>query len=189
MPDGLTHLVAGCIGTERWFKGYRMTLFLTGSLLPDIFLRGGRLFFVGQLDRDFKELYLVPLHTPLTCMILCGVMALCFDAQIRKSAFTLLFSGCLAHFLLDLMQKTIQGFGMTLEPLDGYRWLYPISWFDFQIGVFWAEDTPYALIVLCPIGICLWLINRRKAKKTVLKKPFRFIHDVFPDEPGKALKG
>lgn len=170
MPDGLTHIVAGYIGAERWFKGYRMTLFLAGSLLPDIFLRGGRLFFVGQLDRDFQELYLVPLHTPFTCMLLCGVIALCFDAQIRKSAFAFLFSGCLAHFLLDLMQRTIQGFGMTLESLDGYRWLYPMSWFDFQIGLFWAEDAPYALIVLCPIGLGLRLMSYRRTKKNTCEK-------------------
>ena len=136
MPDGLTHIIVSYIGGKRWIKGYKMTLFLSGSLMPDLFLRGGRLFLIGNQDKDFLELFLVPLHTPFVGALLCYAIALLFESKIRKTVFVMLFSGCLTHFILDLMQRTINGFGLSIETLDGYSWLYPFTWFDFQIGIF-----------------------------------------------------
>lgn len=161
MPDGLTHIVAGFIGGWRWFRGYRMTLFLAGSLLPDLFLRGGRIFLVGQLERDFLELYLVPLHTPITCALLCGAVAFVFDPRIRKTAFVTLLSGCFGHFILDFLQRGIEGYGPRLIHVDGYRWLYPFTWYDAQFGLFWAEDSPYALIILVPAILFVWIKQRK----------------------------
>jgi hypothetical protein len=129
-----------------------MSLFLLGSLLPDILLRGGRLFFLGSPHRDFVELYLAPLHTPFATALVCLAIAQFFHSEVRLKSFVLLYSGCLTHFILDLFQRTIVGFGFTAEPLDGYHWLYPFSWFDFQIGLFWAEDAPYALLLLVPLA-------------------------------------
>lgn len=165
MPDGLTHVLAGYIGVQCWLKGGRLTLFLIGSLLPDMLLRGGRLFFVTHHYRDFLELYLTPLHTPITSLFLCLAIAQLFHSKIRKTTFTLLFAGCLAHFMLDLLQCTIFGFGFTVEPIDGYCWFYPISWFDFQFGLFWTENAPYALILLLPMSIFTYFRGKMKVSR------------------------
>jgi hypothetical protein len=99
------------------------------------------------------ELYLTPLHTPIGTIFVCLALVQLFHRAFRMDAFKWLYGGCLGHFALDLLQATINGYGPTLEPLDGYHWLYPLSWFDFQIGVFWTEDTPWSLILLVPLSI------------------------------------
>lgn len=151
MPDGLTHVMAGYIGVHKWITKGRLTLFLVGSLLPDILLRGGRLLFVGHARHDFLELYLTPLHTPFTALFICLALAQFFYSKIRKAAFVFLYAGCLGHFLLDFLQRTIEGVGLHAGTIGGYHWFFPLSWLDFQFGLFWAEDAPYALIVLIPI--------------------------------------
>ncbi len=160
MPDGLTHILASYIGGQHWLKNGRLTVFLIGSLMPDILLRGGRLLFEHSSQKDFLELYLMPLHTPFTCLVVCIALAQLFKPGIRKSACMMLYAGCLTHFILDIFQRTINGVGLTLEPLDSYHWLYPFSWYDFQIGFFWAENTSYALTFLIPLTGWIWLKGR-----------------------------
>lgn len=165
MPDGLTHVVAGYIGGERWLRGGRMALFLLGCLLPDLLLRGGSLFFRGSVQRDFLELYLTPLHTPLTVLVLCGALAQLFKVGERKPAFYALYAGCLLHFALDFFQRTISGAGPTREVYEGYHWLYPLSWWDGQVGLYWPEQTPYALLILLPWAGLAWLKKRSGGKR------------------------
>jgi hypothetical protein len=170
MPDGLTHMLAGYMGVRRWLQGGRLTLFLVGSLLPDILFRGGRLLFVGHAQHDFLELYLTPLHTPFTALFVCLALAQFFYSEIRKAAFVLLYVGCLGHFLLDFLQRTIEGVGLHVGTIGGYHWLFPLSWLDFQFGLFWAEDAPYALIILIPItGWMYYNGLRRKMRENQSK--------------------
>jgi len=164
MPDGLTHILLAYVGARRWMKGGRLTLFLFGCLMPDILLKAGRLLFVGNIKRDFLELYLTPLHIPITSVFLCLALAQLFHSQIRRTAFTSLFGGCLAHFVADLLQRTISGYGFTVERLDGYHWLYPFSWFDFQVGFYWAEEASYALIFLIPLSLWLWITQEHRPR-------------------------
>jgi hypothetical protein len=91
------------------------------------------------------------LHTPITCLFVCLAIAQFFSSNIKKKALFLLYLGCVVHFVMDFLQCTIVGYGFTVERLDGYHWLYPFSWLDFQFGLFWAEDAPYALLILIPI--------------------------------------
>jgi len=162
MPDCLSHLLIAYVSSRSLLRSASMPLFLVGSLLPDVLLRGGRLFFCQNLRRDFLELYLAPLHTPFVIAFVCLAIAQLFHREIRKRSFVLLYSGCLNHFILDLFQRSINGLGFTREPVEGYRWLYPFSWFDFQIGLFWAEDASYSLLVLLPLGIWFWLVPRER---------------------------
>jgi len=165
MPDGLTHVAAAYLGAHNYLTKGRLTLFLAGSLLPDILLRGGRLLFVGRSDHNFLELYLTPLHSPFAALFICFAIAQLFHSQIRKSAFLLLYAGFLSHFILDFLQRTIEGTGLTLRIIGGYHWLFPFSWIDGQFGLMWAEDTPYILIVLLPIVSWLWLRQRKQKKR------------------------
>ena len=163
MPDGLTHVVVGYIGGERWLQGGRLALFLLGCILPDLLLRGGNFLLQGLARQDFLELYLTPLHTPLTVLVLCMGLAQLFGKGERKAAFYTLYAGCLVHFILDFFQRTISGAGFTPVVFEGYQWLYPLSWWDAQFGLYWPEHTPLALGVLIPCAGLLWL-RRQKGR-------------------------
>ena len=165
MPDGLTHLISGYIFGFRWLERGRLALFLLGCLIPDILLRGGRLFFIGSLHRDFFELYLSPLHTPITGIFICLAITQFFQTKLQKGVFLITYSGCLCHFILDLLQCTINGYGFSVEPIDGYHWLFPLSWFDFQLGIFWPESAPYGLFILIPTAIGLSHFRKKTTKK------------------------
>jgi hypothetical protein len=125
-------------------------MFLLGCLLPDIFLRGGKLLLHRSEQLDYLELYLTPLHTPLTVLVLCVGLAQFFRNRERKMAFYALYTGCLFHFILDFFQRTISGVGFTPVLYGGYQWLYPLSWWDAQVGLYWPEHTPLALAALIP---------------------------------------
>lgn len=166
MPDGLTHVLAGYSGLGKWLSTGRMALFLTGSITPDVFLRGGSLLFSIHPESDFLSLYLMPLHTPLVSFLYCIALAQTFKNRLRKTAFLWLYAGCMLHFALDFLQRTIEGTGFTVLKVGAYHWLFPVSWIDFQFGLFWAEDMPYGLIFLIPASI--WVFTRRaKQKNTV----------------------
>ena len=169
MPDGLTHVLTSYIGGRRWLKGANLALFLFGSLLPDIFLRGGRLLFVGLQEKDFLELYLVPLHTPVTCLFMCFALVQFLHRKMRSVGFSLLYGGCLAHFSLDFLQCTICGYGFTFESIDGYHWLFPFSWLDFQFGLFWIEQVPYGLVILTPISLFIFINGLRRGNRKKLE--------------------
>jgi hypothetical protein len=64
----------------------------------------------------------------------------------------------------DLLQRTINGYGFTLERLDGYHWLYPFSWFDFQVGLYWTEEASYALIFLIPLSLWPWITQEHRQR-------------------------
>lgn len=162
MPDGLTHIAAAYLGVHRFLTKESLILFLVGTLLPDICLRAGRLMFMGHPEHDFLELYLTPLHTPFTSFFVCLALAQFFHAQIRKRALLFLYLGGLWHFFLDFLQRTIEGPGLSTKTIGGYHWLFPFSWLDAQFGIFWAESTPYALIVLLPAMI--WISLQQKNK-------------------------
>ena len=163
MPDGLTHIVSGYILGIKWMEKERLTLFLLGCLIPDIFLRGGRLLFIDSADRDFFELFLTPLHTPITGLFICLAATQLFHTGIQRKVFVLLYAGCLTHFILDLLQRTIYGYGFAIDRIEGYHWFFPLSWFDFQIGVLWPENTSYSLVILIPTAV--WLYYRKKPNK------------------------
>ncbi len=160
MPDGLTHIAFSYLCVQRWLRKGHLSVFFIGLLLPDIFLRGGRLFISNQPDSDFLELYLIPLHTPFVTLFICLALVQLFHSEIRKTTFILLYSGCLSHFFLDFFQRTIEGTGLVIREIGGYGWFFPFSNLDFQFSLFWAEETLYSLIILIPISIFLWLRNK-----------------------------
>jgi hypothetical protein len=171
MPDGLTHMLAGYVGVRLWLQEGRLALFLAGSLLPDILLRGGRLLFVGYAQHDFLELYMKPLHTPFTILFFCLALSQFFYSEIRKEAFLLLYAGCLGHFFLDFLQRTIEGFCLHVGSIGGYHWFFPFSWFDVQFGLFWAEDAPYALTILIPMAGWMYYYGLRRKMNGNHNKP------------------
>jgi hypothetical protein len=94
------------------------------------------------------------------CLAICQL----FHTKIRKTAFLLLYAGCFSHFILDFFQRTIGGPGLSVRAIGGYHWFYPFSWFDVQFGIFWAENTPYALLVLMPMVIGIWWCRKKRVR-------------------------
>jgi hypothetical protein len=133
--------------------------------MPDLFIRGGRLLFVWNPHRDWVELYLTPLHTPLAVLFLCVAFSQFFQAGIRKTVMVYLYAGCLCHFFLDFLQRSIEGGGLTEVRIGGYHWFFPFSWYDAQLGLFWPEDAPYALIILVPLSLWLWIRRTRGRRR------------------------
>lgn len=161
MPDGLTHILAGYIALNR-LNRTRLTLFLAGSLIPDLFLRGSRVFYTTHPNRDWFELSLAPFHTPLGGLFVCLAISQFFHHTIRKSAFLWLCYGCIGHFALDFLQRGIEGVGLKRVVVGGYHWLFPVSWYDFQLGLIWPEQTPYLLFLLVPLAGWIWYLKTKR---------------------------
>jgi len=71
-----------------------------------------------------------------------------------------LLTGSMSHFLLDFFQKTIEGPGLQQIHYGGYQWLFPLIDLDYQFGLFWPEEWFFALVILIPISLLIWLKKR-----------------------------
>lgn len=176
MPDGLTHLLSGHLVLFRRSGSGPLALFLLGTIMPDLFIRGGRLFFLWHPHRDWVELYLTPLHTPLALLLLCLAFSQFFQARLRKTALLSLYAGCMLHFFLDFLQRGIEGLGLTKVGMGGYHWFFPLSWYDVQLGIFWPEDAPYALIILIPLSLWLWISRTRERHQRGIRASWEGFH-------------
>ncbi|MBF0227171.1 MAG: hypothetical protein HQK76_17130 [Desulfobacterales bacterium] len=161
MPDGLTHILVDYIILHKRIKGVRLALIFAGCLIPDILLRGGRLFLIGSPNSDFNELFLTPLHTPIICLLICISISQLFHDNIRKISFLYIYLGCLTHFMLDFFQRTIEVSGFRIPRYGCYNWFFPFT-FDIQCGIFWPENTPFGLIIIVPIALIIYILTSQR---------------------------
>lgn len=156
MPDLATHVAAAYLAS--WFKlnlrRETLSLFLLGNILPDILTRP----IYAVLPQAYW--FFAPLHTPVGIVLACGVISQMFDFSLRKKTFMILLVGAVFHLLLDSLQKRV---------VDVYGILFPISWKDIYIGVFWPDESLVLLFVLLII-IFLCMIS---------KQIFHIIKDSF----------
>lgn len=146
MPDLITHVTIAHI-LRRPFELVKQqkavlpfrTLFLLGTILPDILTRPFYILF--PIDQDWT----VALHTPLGGWLSCTIIAFLFKPAIRKRAYINLLGGAGIHFLLDSLQKQIVGNNF---------WLFPFSYKNFSIGIMTAGE----LIPFIPLWIGLVII-------------------------------
>ncbi len=142
MPDLITHTAVAHL-LARSFSSYRYSikrwdlhfLFLLGTMLPDLLTRSFYILFPSLFH------WIIFFHTPIAMLIVSWMAAALFTVTRRRAVFISLYSGALLHFLLDALQKQIIGNNF---------WLYPISWFNFSIGIAWPGEIMHF--------IPLWLV-------------------------------
>ena len=132
MPDLTTHLAAAYLvaETKQNISQEAKTLFLIGNLLPDLLTR--------PLNVAFPRLcwLFAPLHTPVGLILVCGLVTYAFEKRLRGVVFRALALGVGLHLLLDALQKRVT---------DVYGILFPFAWKDIYIGVFWPDQSLWAL--------------------------------------------
>jgi hypothetical protein len=147
VPDLVTHAAFGYI-LQRPYEtlrpsqddAFKRTLFFLGVMLPDLLSRPWYILFPSVHD------WVVAFHTPAGTLAFCGLLASRMEKSFRGTAFRFLAIGGLSHFLLDCFQKQVTGNNF---------WLFPFSWHNFGIGLFWAGDAMAYTPVW--IGLCALL--------------------------------
>jgi hypothetical protein len=159
MPDLLTHLMIA-EGCRRGARGGLLTVwFLVGTVLPDILTRPVNILFPAL------SWFCMPLHTPIGLFFVCLLISRCFPVVERRSVFGNLLGGTALHLFLDLFQKHIG---------DGYYLLFPFSWWSFEVGLVWPEDSLYLLPLWIGVGLVVGvkiLVRRRLTKVTPSSQP------------------
>ena len=141
MPDLATHVLVNSISGKFLRAEKNMVYFILGSVLPDLLTRvPSQIIPISNIGY-----FVLPLHAPLPLLLVSYIIVLFFPLAIRKQVFSWLYGGILLHFLLDAFQ-------IHMGP--GYYWFYPFSWFTYQWGLFWPEDSLYLLPVL--VLLFLW---------------------------------
>jgi hypothetical protein len=139
VPDLVTHMALG-IFLRRPYESLRpsaddaagRTMFYLGILLPDLLTRPWYILFPSIHDWVFA------LHTPAGMLAVSGLLASRFEKSFRSTAFRFLIAGGLLHFLLDGFQKQVS---------VNHFWLFPFSYANCGIGLFWPGDA----VALAPL--------------------------------------
>ena len=147
MPDLVTHLSAAYFANKALKLTKYIAIFYLGTILPDILTRP---FYILQ-PRLYWFVY--PLHTPITLILVCLTISYLFEERIRKDVFISLSIGVFIHLALDVLPKHL---------IDKPRWLFPFSQWGFEIGLFWPDDSVYAVPFLLIGVIIVEIITKRK---------------------------
>lgn len=127
MPDLVTHTIFAYIIRKRKWTPHFLIIFLIGAMLPDLVSRPFTILF------DEYQYLFNTFHTPIALILISYLISLFFSDDIKRKVFVILLFGVFTHLFLDLFQINVK--------TEGYGWLFPFSKFDFQIGLFWAEDS------------------------------------------------
>ena len=133
MPDLITHVSVAYFLRKPFRISAHTPLFFLGTILPDILTRPVYIIFPNL----YRFVY--PLHTPFTLILVCALISYFFEEKTRKVVFSSLFLGVLLHLLLDVFQKHLIGSNF---------WLFPFSDIDVGFGLFWQDDSVYAVPLL-----------------------------------------
>ena len=145
MPDLVTHLCSAQL-VRKLFRLRFFPIFALGVILPDLISR--------PLHIVFPPAYwfVVPLHSPIVCLLYCMLLSLLFSREIRRTVFLYLSGGVALHLALDSLQKQLQ---------PTYFWLFPFSWKSWWAGIFWPEQALFMLPVTIAVTILITLIADR----------------------------
>jgi hypothetical protein len=150
MPELITHTIFAYLIRRRKWTIHFIIIFLFGAMLPDLVSRPFIVIF------ENFQYFFATFHTPIALILICYLISLLFADEIMKKVFLLLLFGVLTHLFLDLFQINIKS--------QGYGWLFPFSNFDFQIGLFWAEDSILVLHWTIAIFLIDFLFEKRIIK-------------------------
>lgn len=154
MPDLLTHSCCGyLIGRVSNFKRY-LIIFLLGNILPDIFTRIPYRVVPNCIKGETWR-FSQPLHTPIGIILSCLLISYFFEEIERKVIFKFLCLGGFLHLFIDLLQKNMG---------DSYLVLFPFSYNNLHLGLFWAEEALLAIPVLLLLILVVEIIMRKNLK-------------------------
>lgn len=147
MPDLLTHLLTGYIVSRPMARRSRRSIFYIGSILPDLFSRIPILFIAMIINREPGRLYwfFTNFHSPFAVIWISLLISLLF-ARERTMVFLILLAGSGFHFFLDFLQR-------HFRPV--YFWFFPFSWETGELGLFWQDDSIYAIPFLISFIVIL----------------------------------
>jgi hypothetical protein len=152
MPDLITHTISAYLIRKRSISRGDLAIYLFGAMLPDLTTRPFMITF-PELRYFFHAF-----HTPIALILIIYLIGQFFEDKIKNRVIKLLSYGTITHLVLDLFQAGVGD--------RGYGWLFPISYLDFRVNLFWPEDS----ISILPITISVFAIEtfytyRTKAKK------------------------
>lgn len=138
MPDLVTHTVAAYIIRKRSISTNDLLVYLFGAMLPDLVTRPFMIIYPPI--RYFFHTF----HTPVALLLIIYLISQFFEDNIKYKIMKLLSFGVISHLILDLFQNSVS--------YRGYSWFFPITYWDFNIGLFWPEDSvnflPITILVL-----------------------------------------
>jgi hypothetical protein len=149
LPDWVVHIaVAWTLCRLLRFKYPQFNtgntaIAMVGSILPDAVKIGSLVPLFGLANWMG---YFNAIHTPLTSLVLAGLVSLLFKG--KKTAFLFLSFGILTHYFLDLL---LIGEGIYL--------FYPISWISFHLDLVPNDDYNITIIALI-IALTVYLLSK-----------------------------
>lgn len=158
MPDLITHSVTAYLIRNRRLTMPDLIIYIFGSLLPDLATRPFMIIYPPL------RYYLHTFHTPVAMLLIIYLIGNFFEDSIKYRVMKLMGLGVLTHFFLDLFQASV-GF-------RGYSWFFPFTYWDFNFGLFWPEDS----VQFIPVFILLFFIDyfytnyQNRKKREDLKK-------------------
>jgi hypothetical protein len=158
MPDLITHTAIAYLA-RRPFEFLKPSadpapvriLFYIGVMLPDLMSRPWYILSPAVHD------WMVAFHTPFGMLVACASASLLFKRTMRKKAFGWLFLGTVLHFAVDCLQKQVTGNNF---------WLFPFSWKNFGIGLFWAgEALPFVPVWIALVLLMEFFFRRKESNR------------------------
>lgn len=152
MPDLITHTVAAYLIRKRSIPQSDLVIYLLGALLPDIATRPFMIMFPSS--RHFFHAF----HTPAALALIILLISLYFEETIRIKIIKLLTYGTLTHLILDMFQTSVGE--------RGYGWLFPFSYWNFNFGLIWPEDSVTVLPLVIAVFFVDFILSLRKNKNS-----------------------
>lgn len=163
MADLISHSLLAYAVAARAPTPRASLWFVAGTVLPDAISRLPALALHGVADLasidvpDPLFLGFDVLHTPVPYLLLCWLLALLAPAASRFLLFRCLALGGALHIAVDVLQRHLGG---------SYRLGYPFTLRSWEAGVFWTEDSIYAIPVLVPLALAVGVWRRRTGRST-----------------------
>lgn len=128
MPDIIAHTVP----LYFFFKKKRFLIFiLFGAILPDLLSRVPLILF-----GEFTKLHTLPAHSFFFLILASYFLCLFTKEYLRFGVFKALLIGSYSHVFFDLLQYNVKSY---------YLIFFPFSFKGYQFGLFWPEQSLYAL--------------------------------------------
>ncbi len=146
MPDLFTHFTTGIVLSRFGLSNYRLSLFVLGSIFPDLFARIPTILSKLLFDKNIDE-FIIPFHTPIGIMLLLYLFVHLFERRIRGEAFLIMALGSALHLFLDVLQRQFfQSDYFLFFPFCFYAPKIDLFHYDESVNWFFPECI---LVVFC----------------------------------------